>query len=81
MLGLILTESFTHALTAFSDLPEDVRNDVSYFACMTRHQDVSGVEVFNVADDGILLQIVKNLKGSSPAAGWCASCEHSYILL
>ena len=86
LLGVILHgRRSTHALliTALSDIPEDRRDENSYYACLCIRHKVAGVFAFDVADDGLLVQIVKNLDTGSPqaAAGWCASCSLPCILL
>ena len=83
LLGIIIHGFSSRALmiTALSDLPEDRRDENSYFACISMIHKAAGVFAFDVADDGLLVQIIKNLDTGSPAAGWCASCGLPCILL
>ena len=89
LLGLLISEK-SHGLSAL-DSPEDGRNDVSYYACLKSYQ--GSVFVFDVADDGLLLQRVAQIPfdldydylsedpGPVPSKGRCVSCLHPHALL
>ena len=74
---MITTNDDARSVAVLSQHPEDNRGGGSYFATTT--EDTETVLVFDVEDDGLLLQVVHNSVNASPP-GLCASATAARLL-
>jgi len=77
LVGMITTNDDARSVAVLSQHPEDNRGGGSYFATTT--EDTETVLVFDVEDDGLLLQVVHNSVNASPP-GLCASATAARLL-
>ena len=74
MVGCIIHTGgdYPRGLTALIENPEDARDKGSLYACM---HTTALVTVFDVADDGLVLQTIMDINMETPAKGWYGSSQ------